>query len=146
MIPANKTNVLGLYGSSTSTFESKDIDSYNTYLYRFLGHIVSDDCRMFMSSVDPTTINNLAYHPKTGANQYITVRSGDIWIKPNGASDIAYMYFTNDDIAKGVHVDEVTTNGGWKLADYWDLRSSNLNSTSVNENIFMTVTPEGILN
>ena len=146
MIPANKTNVLGLYGSSTSTFESKDIDSYNTYLYRFLGHIVSDDCRMFMSSVDPTTINNLAYHPKTGANQYITVRSGDIWIKPNGASDIAYMYFTNDDIAKGVHVDEVTTNGGWKLADYWDLRSSNLNSTSVNENIFMTVTPEGVLN
>lgn len=34
------------------------------------------------------------------------------------------MYYTNSEIAEeGIYVDRTTTNGGWKKADIWELRT-----------------------
>jgi len=67
------------------------------------------------------------------------VRSGDIWVNGNDA----YMYFTNEEIAEGVRINISTTNGGWKKADYWNLRSMGNGGSYSTENALMRVDPTG---
>ena len=155
MVTAGKTNVLGFVSGSNTIVETKTA-TLNAYLYRFLGHPVTDNCKIFMTSrvegntrvaVDPSTINNLKYR-KDGNQENITVQTGDIWVHPSASDDYgyAYMYFTNEDIARGIKVNIVTTNGGWKLADYWNLRSLSLVSGGAYENSLMRVDHSGTLN
>ena len=120
MVPAQKKNVLGFVSGSTQNVEIKTA-TINSYLYRFLGYEVKDNCRIFSTgSTDPTTISNLTYRAPNGTTTPITVQSGDLWVNNN---DEAYMYFTNEEIAEGIKITISTTNGGWKKADIWNLRS-----------------------
>ena len=76
-------------------------------------------------------------------NDQISVQSGDVWIN----SDIAYIYYTNAEINEGVYVDIITDGGGWKKADIWYLRTTNLaNNGSSQENLLEHVNDTGTIN
>ena len=123
MVPADKTNVFGFVTGRTDIVETKTA-TINAYLYRFLGHYITDSARIFSTgTTDPTTIRNLKLQDSDGATTNITVRSGDVWIN---SSNEAYMYFTAEEIAQGIKINISTTNGGWKRADIWNLRSLNV--------------------
>ena len=143
MVPADKTNVFGFVTGRTDIVETKTA-TINAYLYRFLGHYITDSARIFSTgTTDPTTIRNLKLQDSDGATTNITVRSGDVWIN---SSNEAYMYFTAEEIAQGIKINISTTNGGWKRADIWNLRSLNVSGQATAENVFMRVESTGALN
>ena len=55
------------------------------------------------------------------------------------------MFFTNDEIDRGIAVDSLAANGqgGWKKANIWQLRTYNGNATSASENFFARVGDNG---
>ena len=143
MVPADKTNVFGFVTGRTDIVETKTA-TINAYLYRFLGHYITDSARIFSTGkTDPTNIRNLKLQDSDGATTNITVRSGDVWIN---SSNEAYMYFTAEEIAQGIKINISTTNGGWKRADIWNLRSLNVSGQITAENAFMRVESTGALN
>lgn len=99
--------------------------------YRFANKYIGSDTRIFYDTAIPTSVDTWVYrHTVDGTvtTDEITVRSGDVWYSSdpnanNNSSPAAYIYYTNAEINEGVYVDIITTNGGWKKAGMWDLRT-----------------------
>ena len=140
MVLSEINNVYGLVSGTASNLEIKNItgeDGYRYYRYRFSGHYIKPTARIFITTTNPAT-RSWTYNSAT-----INVQSGDVWID---SGNVAYMYFTNDDISNGEKVDAVVTNGGWKRADIWHLRSYHTTGVpQASENLFEKVGYKGEL-
>ena len=144
MVPANKTNVLGFVSGRTDYVETKTVSDVKPYLYRFLGCYIKDTAKIYSTgATDPSSINNLRYRYANGTTERIYVQSGDVWVNGSGQ---AYMYFTNEEIQYGIIIDIPTTDGGWKKASLWNLRSYNSGSQGLSENAFIRIDDTGYLN
>ena len=133
-------------GPVASTLEAKTATTDNYYLYRFPGAYISDTTRIFRTSSRPT--NNLSIY-NDGITTPVTIVSGDVWVDNNPQSstyNIAFIYFSNADIANGEYVDIKEANGGWRQAVEWALRTFNPLAGSANEWGFMRVTEKGEIN
>ena len=99
--------------------------------YRFANKYIGSNTRIFYNTAIPTSVDTWIYrHTVDGSvvTDEITVRSGDVWYSTdpnadNNSAAAAYIYYTNAEINEGVYVDIITTNGGWKKAGMWDLRT-----------------------
>ena len=143
MVCSEITNVLGFVSGSSQYVETKTVDTYAPYLYRFLGAYIKDTARIFDVANDPTNIRNLAYRSGTGTTTPITIQSGDVWIKSDRT---AWMYFSAADIDEGERIDEKeagSNGGGWRAAVAWNLRSYSPNAGSASENLFMRIDANG---
>ena len=138
MIPATIKNVYSSSVGTSSTLVKKNVTEMRYFYYRFSGHYIKPTAKIFTLDFDPTT-RTLSYD-----SAIVRIQSGDVWID---SSNTAYMYFTNEEIAEGEHIDIVTTNGGWKRADVWNLRTlGNLNGINGgSENYFEQVQYNGDL-
>jgi len=156
MILGNINNVYGLVPGSSGTIEIKTItdDANHTndryFRYRFSGHYIKPTARIFRMDSDPSIGyqgNGAWTWNGPSGSVPIRVASGDVWVNNGGT---AYMYFTNADIAEGkvlldADKDQVTTNGAWKRADIWHLRTYNITQRSCAENLFEKVDEKGSL-
>lgn len=138
---ADTRTVLQLWSTSSNVVEETQVMTDNYYLYRFNNGFISEDSRIFRLENRPTTINNLTLRTSSG-NQPITMRSGDIWVNNDG---VAYIYRSEEDITHGDMVDIRESNGGWKQATEWALRTYNTSATSPQEWHFMRVTTQGTI-
>ena len=131
---ANDYNVLIRTDATSTDLMDSTPSSTDPWRIRFKDAYVSENARIFNINVDP--YNNGASWSYNNSTSYITVRTGDVWIYPNGGANgetIAYMYYTNSDIAdQGIYIDRVTAGGGWVRADIWLLRTYNTDSNSAN--------------
>ena len=140
MIPAQR-KILTYVTGSTSILEAKAATSMAVFRYRFSGAYISDSTRIFDIDEDPTS-KSLRFKDTSGTTTAISIQSRDVWIK---SDDVAYMFFTNDEIDRGIAVDSLAANGqgGWKKANIWQLRTYNGNATSASENFFARVGDNG---
>ena len=133
----NITNLYEVDPQQASTLRLKTASSIAPLLYRFIGKYMNSSTRIFDINVDLLDSSNVYIYN----NQPISVTSGDIWLR-NG---IGYVYYTNEEIAEGVYVDIVTTNGGWKKADLWGLRTYDPASGFSAESKFEIISDNGTL-
>lgn len=140
MIPAQR-KILTYVTGSTSILEAKAATGMAVFRYRFSGAYISDSTRIFDIDEDPTS-KSLRFRDTSGTTTAISIQSKDVWIK---SDDVAYMFFTNDEIDRGITVDSLAANGqgGWKKANIWQLRTYNGNATSASENFFARVGDNG---
>lgn len=138
---ANARTILQLWSTSNNVVEETSAMSDNYYLYRFNNGFISENSRIFRLTNRPTTINNLTLRTSSG-NQAITMQSGDIWVNNDG---VAYIYRSEQDIARGDTVDIREAQGGWKQAEEWALRTYNPSGTSTQEWHFLRVTSQGTI-
>ena len=134
-------NIIGYVQGSTTNVEKKTVDSNKYYLYRFSGASIKDTTRIWTITADPSTTTGLRLRKSDGSTEAINIKAGDVWIN----NEIAYMYFTTADINAGEHVDVLTTGGGWRIADMWDLRTYGTSSQSAAENGFMRIANTGVI-
>ena len=155
MVASDRAVYISYNGSNTTL-----ISSYYTsaiYKYRFLGAYITPNAQVFNILDDPTT-RTLRLRDEQGISTQLAIQSGDIWIPtttesvnaqetPRYMANVAYMFFTNNDIEDGATVDFIAANntGGWKAAEMWNLRTQP-NEGYVSENSFMNVDTRGNVN
>lgn len=122
---------------SSDVLVDATIANINPLLYRFINRATTTENRIFYNTPDPTSNDTWIYKRSGEADQIISVQSGDIWYTEDAnvnsefsGSPNAYIYYTNDEINEGIYVDIVTTNGGWKRAGMWELRTYYINENA----------------
>ena len=143
MILGNLNNVYTVQGNSTTLILKSIVDdtyhnNYRYYRYRFSGHYIKPTARIFETGTTDPTNPNTTTHAWTYNSTSVRVQSGDIWI--NG-DNVAYMYFTAEEIEEGESIDLIAAygTGGWKRADIWQTRTFNVAAHSGGENFFMKI-------
>ena len=133
----NLYSVYGYYASNPQQLERKtDIEEINIYRYRFNSYYLKPNAKIFKISSDPCSQNSWQIQ---GTSTYITAQPGDVW--DNGTQ--VYIFVSQTDINEGMYVDIVETNGGWKTAVMWDLRTYSEAQTGPVWRYFMKITPYG---
>lgn len=120
---ASTSNIYGLVSGSNTTLEKKTMTNVNSYRYRFNDYPVLLTAKIFSTgNVDPCSRSQWALDKTT---EILEVAPGDIWDTGNDV----YIFVSTADIEEGAYVDITETNGGWRSAHVWDLRTYTENQT-----------------
>ena len=114
---ASTSNIYGFISGSNTILEKKAMTNVNSYRYRFNDYPVLPTARIFSTgNVDPCSRTQWTL---SGTTEKLEVAPGDIWDTGNDV----YIFVSAVDIEEGAYVDIIETNGGWRSAHVWDLRT-----------------------
>lgn len=114
---ATVSNVYGFPSGYTDRLEPKQMTNVNAYRYRFNDYPLLPTARIFSTgNVNPCSRTQWPIDRTTSS---LEVQPGDIW---DTGSDV-YIYVSSADIEEGAYVDLLETDGGWRAAKPWDLRT-----------------------
>lgn len=114
------TGMIYEISSTIGTALERKTSASNIYpfLYRFSNYYLNPNTKIFNTgNTNPYNSNRAWTVTNTGTT--VKLAPGDIWIK----NDAVYVYVSQEDLEKGIIIDVAESEGGWKLAETWQLRT-----------------------